>query len=96
MDKNKNAGMIPRDRLNDEGRRDFPRTLEGKRCKREEYRKHKYGAIESQREVATELVQDIDRAITAHEYRRMWIIALISALASLAAAATAIIAVALG
>ena len=96
METNKNPGMLPIDRLNDEGKRDFPQSLKDKMCKREEFRKIKYGtsATESIPEVVKELVHDLDRAIADQKYNRMWKLALISALASLASAVIALIAVA--
>lgn len=89
-----NSEKNPRDRLNNEGQNDFPKTLKGKLIKRDEYRRFKYGAIDSQQEAAKEILNDIDMAIMAQKNNRMWILALLSTLIALVSSITAIISVA--
>lgn len=90
-----NTDMNPIDRLNDDGQKDFPKSLVGKLKKRDDYRRFKYGAINSQQEVAREILQDIDMAIMAQKYNRMWMLTVLSTLIALISSITAIIAVTL-
>ena len=95
MGKVQKKNLIPRDSLNDEGKRNFPWSLRAKVQRRDEVRKMKFGSIETEPEVARELTNDLDAAVSAQQYRQMWILALASALASVASAVAAILAVVL-